>query len=264
MVRMFVHLPNSPYNWGVQINRYPMFKQTTVVLVSALSLALSSFSQAQNENGTNPEDPWEGFNRSIYAFNDTVDGAFLKPLAKGYKAVTPDVVETGISNVFSNLGEVTNIINDLLQAKFGQASNDTGRLLINSTFGLAGLFDVAKHMGLDKSAGEDFGQTLATWGVGSGPYVVLPFLGPSNIRDGFGVPVDNFLDPIRYVDHVPTRNTAWGTELVDLRASLLSAEAVLSGDKYSFIRDVYLQRREFLIQDGNVEDDFGADLDEEF
>ncbi len=211
----------------------------------------------------NPADPWEGFNRGVFAFNDTVDGAVLKPLTKGYKAVTPDVVETGVSNVFSNLGEVGNIVNGLLQFKLGQASNDTGRLLVNSTFGLAGLFDVAKHMGLEKGTGEDFGQTLAAWGVESGPYIVLPLLGPSTIRDGVGLPADSYLNPVSHIDHVPTRNTAYGAGLLDTRSSLLGAESAISGDRYSFIRDAYLQRREYLINDGAVEDDFGADLDDD-
>lgn len=232
--------------------------------MALLSMSAASAVIADDGYDSNkPADPWEGFNRGVFAFNDTVDGAVLKPLAKGYKAVTPDVVETGVSNVFSNLGEVGNIVNGVLQFKLGQASNDTGRFLVNSTFGLAGLFDVAKHMGLEKSSGEDFGQTLAAWGVNSGPYVVLPFLGPTTLRDGVGLPVDSYLNPISHVDHVPTRNTAYGTELLDTRVSLLAAESAISGDRYSFIRDAYLQRREYLINDGEVEDDFGADLDED-
>lgn len=232
-------------------------------VIAALSISFVNVSFAESEN---PSDPWEGFNRKVFVFNDTLDGYVLKPIAKGYKFVTPDVVELGVSNVFGNLGEVGNIVNDLLQAKIGQAGNDTGRLLINSTLGLAGIFDVASHMGLKKSDGEDFGQTLAAWGVDSGPYVMLPLFGPSSIRDGFGTGADSFLNPIRYVDHVPTRNSATFTDLVDTRAGLLSVEDAISGDKYVFLRDVYLQRREFLIKDGDVEDSFGSDLelDDEF
>ncbi|MCV6623633.1 MAG: VacJ family lipoprotein [Cellvibrionaceae bacterium] len=235
-----------------------------MAVAALLSMGLAAGALAEEaKQKENPADPWEGFNRGVFAFNDTIDGAVVKPLAKGYKAVTPDVVETGVSNVFSNLGEVGNIVNGLLQFKIGQASNDTGRLLINSTFGLAGLFDVAKHMGLEKGTGEDFGQTLAAWGVDSGPYIVLPFLGPTTLRDGVGLPADSYLNPVSHIDHVPTRNTTLGTELLDTRASLLGAEGAISGDKYSFIRDAYLQRREYLINDGQVEDDFGADLDDE-
>ncbi len=224
---------------------------------------LSPFGAALAEDTEeNPVDPWEGFNRSMFAFNDTLDTYFLKPVAKGYRAVTPDPVENSVSNVFDNLGEVRNVLNDLLQGKWAQAGNDSGRFLINSTIGLAGLFDVAGKMGLEKSDGEDFGQTLATWGVGRGPYLVLPFFGPSNVRDGLSRPVDIYSDPITYIDDVPTRNTITGVGLISSRAGLLQGEDLISGDKYLFIRDAYLQRREFLIKDGEVEDDFGGDFDD--
>lgn len=206
-------------------------------------------------------DPWEGMNRKVFVFNDTLDSYFLKPVAKGYLAVTPDPVETGVSNFFENLGEVGNILNDVLQWKWGQAANDTGRLLVNSTVGIAGFFDVAQRVGLPRSEGEDFGQTLAAWGVGQGPYVVLPFLGPSSVRGIGGMPVDSYANPIRYVDHVPTRNSTYAVDLLDTRASLVAAEDLISGDKYSFMRDAFLQRREYLIQDGDVEDDFGGEDD---
>ncbi|MGH1371179.1 MAG: MlaA family lipoprotein [Cellvibrionaceae bacterium] len=224
-------------------------------LTAALLLASTSVSAAQFD------DPWEGMNRKIFVFNDTLDNYVVKPVAKGYLAVTPDPVETGVSNFFENLGEVGNILNDVLQWKWGQAANDTGRLLVNSTVGIAGIFDVAKHVGLPRSEGEDFGQTLASWGVGQGPYLVLPFLGPSNLRDLGGMPVDSYANPIGYIDHVPTRNSTYATDLLDTRASLIAAEDLISGDKYSFMRDAFLQRREYLIEDGEVEDDFGNDDD---
>lgn len=232
-----------------------------VVLVTALVGAPLSGVMAA-ESGAQL-DPWEGFNRKVFAFNDTMDRYLLKPVAKGYQAVTPDPLEHGFSNVFSNLKEVQNIINDLLQGKLSQAGNDSGRLVVNTTLGLAGFFDVAKHMGLAKSDGEDFGQTLAAWGVGQGPYVVLPLLGPSTVRDTGSMPVNSFSDPIGQVDHVPTRNSLWATELIGLRASLLSAESLISGDKYAFMRDAYLQRRNYLVNDGEVEDDFGGDFGDE-
>ncbi len=206
-------------------------------------------------------DPWEGMNRKVFVFNDTLDNYFLKPVAKGYLAVTPDPVEVGVSNFFENLGEVGNIVNDVLQWKWGQAVNDTGRLLVNTTVGIAGIFDVAKYVGLPRSEGEDFGQTLAAWGVSQGPYLVLPFLGPSSLRGLGGMPVDSYANPISYVGHVPTRNTTYATDLLDTRASLIAAEDLISGDKYSFMRDAFLQRREYLIEDGVVEDDFGSDDD---
>ncbi|HAD08918.1 MAG TPA: hypothetical protein DCF62_05515, partial [Porticoccaceae bacterium] len=170
----------------------------------------------------------------------------------------PDVIERGVARMFGNLGEVLNVVNDVLQGKLGQAGNDGGRFIINSTVGLVGFFDVAQHWGLPKSDGEDFGQTFATWGMGQGPYLVLPFFGPSNLRDAPGRVFDSFLNPIAYVDHVPTRNELYGANVLSDRAELLEAEKLIRGDKYSFIRDVYLQRRDYLINDGQVEDDFGG------
>ncbi len=224
-------------------------------LVATLLLASSNLSAAQFE------DPWEGMNRKIFVFNDTLDSFFLKPVAQTYLAITPEVVEVGVSNFFENLGEVGNILNDVLQWKWGQAANDSGRLLLNSTVGVAGIFDVAKRVGLSRSEGEDFGQTLAAWGVGQGPYLVLPFFGPSSLRGLGSMPVDSYANPISYVDHVPTRNSTYATDLLDTRASLIDAEDLISGDKYLFMRDAFLQRREYLIQDGNVEDSFGGDED---
>jgi len=205
----------------------------------------------------NPDDPWEGFNRKMFAFNDTVDTYTLKPIAKGYRAVTPDPVERGVSRMFSNVGEVVNVFNDLLQGKFRQAGNDTGRFVINTTIGLVGFFDVADHFGLPKNDGEDFGQTLGVWGVDSGPYLVLPLIGPSTLRDGPARVVDRFINPINEIDHVPTRNQIYGAEVISTRADLLEAEKFVRGERYSFIRDAYLQRRKFLLMDGGVEDDFG-------
>lgn len=201
------------------------------------------------------DDPWESVNRKIFRFNDTVDTYALKPLAQGYQAVTPQFLEDGVHNVFGNIGDVGNLANDLLQGKFHDAGVDTSRLIFNTTFGLLGFFDVARHMGLRKND-EDFGQTMGAWGLQSGPYVVLPFLGPSTVRDTFGLLPDSQLAPYPYIDHVPTRNLTRAVDVVDTRASLLSAEKLISGDKYIFIRNAYLQNREFKVQDGQVEDDF--------
>ncbi len=206
-------------------------------------------------------DPWEGFNRAMYSFNTTVDRYTLRPLAKGYTYVTPRFFRRGVSNVFSNIREVPNALNSLLQGRPGRASKDVGRFLINSTLGLVGLFDVAQQMGLPASDGEDFGQTLAAWGVGDGPYVVLPFLGPSTLRDGFALPVDWYSDPRFHIDHVRTENVTLGLTLLDRRANVLDLERHLTGDHYTFVRDAYLQRRQFLISNGQVEDDFGMDDD---
>jgi len=205
--------------------------------------------------GSEEDDPWESFNRPIFTFNDTLDTYALKPLAQGYQYVTPDPVEDGVSNFFGNLGDVKNLANDLLQGKFEEAGIDTARVLFNSTFGLLGLFDVASKMDLKRSD-EDFGQTMGSWGVGSGPYLVLPFFGPSTVRDAFGKLPDTFVEPYRYVSDVPVRNSAYGLNVVQTRAGLLSAEKLITGDKYTFIRNAYLQSREFGVQDGEVEDDF--------
>ena len=204
-------------------------------------------------------DPMESFNRFVFTFNDGADRWVLKPVARGYRAIAPDPVERGVGRMFGNLGEVLNVVNDVMQGKLGQAANDSGRFVVNSTVGLAGWFDVAKHWGMAKSDGEDFGQTFAVWGVGQGAYVVLPFFGPSTFRDAPGKVLDSFLSPIGLIDHVPTRNQIYGAGLVFDRAELLETEKLISGDRYSFVRDVYLQRREYLILDGQVEDDFGDD-----
>ncbi|TLX56507.1 VacJ family lipoprotein [Stutzerimonas nosocomialis] len=201
------------------------------------------------------EDPWEGVNRAVFAFNDTVDTYTLKPLARGYQAVTPQFLEDGIGNVFSNLGDVVVLTNNLLQGKVRDAGVDTSRILFNTTFGVLGFFDVASRMGLQKND-EDFGQTLGAWGLGSGPYVVLPLLGPSSVRDTFGRVPDSFLQPYPYIDHVPTRNVTLAVNTVDTRAGLLQTERMIQGDRYIFVRNAYLQNREFRVNDGVVEDDF--------
>jgi phospholipid-binding lipoprotein MlaA len=211
---------------------------------------LPAMAQAASE-----DDPWEGFNRAMFRFNDTLDTYALKPVAQGYQAVTPQFLEDGVHNVFGNLGDVGNLANNLLQGKLHDAGVDSGRLIFNTTFGLLGFFDVATPMGLQKND-EDFGQTLGAWGLGSGPYLVIPFLGPSSVRDATGKLPDSFLEPYPYMGHVPTRNVTRAVDVVDTRASLLSAEKLISGDKYIFIRNAYLQNREFKVQDGQVEDDF--------
>jgi phospholipid-binding lipoprotein MlaA len=226
-----------------------------LVLLAVLPVT-GSFAQEEK----NP-DPWQGWNRAMFNFNDRIDRWFLKPVAKGYKAVTPDPIEAGVSNIFSNIGEVPNVINGALQGDFKGAGYDTSRFLVNSTLGLGGLLDVAKHMNLPADTPEDFGQTLAAWGVGQGPYLVLPLLGPSTLRDTFSKPVDWYTDPTTYIDHDRTEITLKALSILDARAGLLELEKNITGDRYVFIRDVYLQRRAYLIQNGDVTDDFG---DEDF
>ncbi|WP_444934937.1 MlaA family lipoprotein [Microbulbifer sp. JTAC008] len=198
-------------------------------------------------------DPWEGFNRAIFSFNDGADRYVLKPAAVSYRQITPIFVQHGVSNFFDNLREVTNTFNDVLQGKWGQAGNDAGRFLVNSTVGIAGILDVAQHMGLEQGDGEDFGQTLAVWGVPSGPYLVLPLLGPSTVRDTPARVVDYYTNPLTYVNDDATKYALKGTDIIQSRASLLQAESLLHGDRYVLLRDAYLQRRDYLIVDGEMD-----------
>jgi phospholipid-binding lipoprotein MlaA len=200
-------------------------------------------------------------NRAIFEFNEIVDDNVLKPIAKGYKYVTPDPVEVGISNFFSNLGEIGTITNDLLQLKFAQAGRDTMRFFLNSTLGIFGIFDVATPLGLSKNK-EDFGQTLGFWGVPDGPYLVLPFLGPSSFRDGPSMIVDYELSPVEQLHH-EERQVLQTLDIVDTRARLLRATKILdtaAKDKYIFIRESYLQKRESQVNDGNVKEEFEIDV----
>ena len=200
----------------------------------------------------NPDDPWEDFNRKTFALNEGLDAYLLKPVAQAYDAVAPSPIRVGVSNFFANLGDVWVAANNLLQGKPQTAASDLGRFAINSTIGVFGLIDVASAAGLDKHK-EDFGQTLAVWGVGNGPYVVLPLLGPRTLRDSAGFLFDYEADLLSLTVPVSTRNSLSALRLVDIRAELLPAEKVLEQaalDKYSYLRSMYLQRRRSLIYDG--------------
>lgn len=206
---------------------------------------------ASTSANKNPKDPFEGFNRSIYQFNDTLDKAVLKPVAEGYKAVMPNRGQKMVHNFFSNIDDIFVTANDLLQLKFAQAASDFTRVWVNTTFGILGLFDVADKL---EKHNEDFGQTLGYWGVGSGPYLVLPFLGPSTVRDGAGITVDSHYGVIENIDDIRTRNSLWATNKLDQRVQLLDAEKIIEDtvvDRYSFIRDGYLMRRQSLVYDGD-------------
>lgn len=222
-----------------------------LVLLAVFLLPVQALTDEKNP------DPFESWNRKIFTFNDWADRHVLRPVATGYTTITPDPVERGITRMFSNLGEVSNLVNSVLQAKPRGAANATGRFLVNSTVGVLGFFDVASHMGLEKSDGEDFGQTLGRWGMPAGPYLVLPLLGSSTLRDAPALVVDTHTHPIYYIDDEGTRIGVAALSLISTRANLLAADSMVSGDRYLFIRDVYLQRREFLVRDGEVEDDFG-------
>lgn len=210
-----------------------------------------------------PRDPLEPVNRGVYQFNEAVDTMVLKPVAEVYQAVIPPVARTGVSNVFANVNDVVVALNNLLQGKFGEALSDVGRVLINTTAGLFGLFDVATPVGLEKHD-EDFGQTLGYWGLGDGPYLVLPLLGPSNLRDTVGRIADYNTDPVTYIEPSRDRNLVQGLRLVSRRAELLNASRLLSVaalDEYEFVRDAYLQRRRNLIHDGNPPREKEAGID---
>ena len=213
----------------------------------------------------NPRDPLEPVNRAIYSFNDGFDRVIAKPVAEGYRSYIPGLIRTGISNFFSNLGDLWIAANNLMQGKVGDAANDFGRVVINTSIGMLGVIDVATDAGLEKH-NEDFGQTLGRWGVASGPYVVLPLIGPSTVRDSLSYAlVDTQADFVVQLDNVSTRNTLFAIRAIDIRANLLDASRVVDEaalDKYNFIRDAYLQRRQSLVFDGNPpkDKDEGAEL----
>ena len=236
---------------------------TTSRLAGLLALSLiTSVAASEGDHGyheaelRNP-DPWEPVNRAVFRFNDTLDTYALKPVAKGYDRVMPKFLNDGVTNVFNNLGEPKNLVNNILQGKLHDAGVDLGRFLMNTTVGVVGVFDVATRMGLQRND-EDFGQTLGVWGVQSGPYVMLPLFGPSTLRDGSAFAAEGFggYNYGSQTDHVRTRNTAAGIDVVDTRARLLTQERLIRGDKYRFIRNAWLQNREFKVKDGQVEDEF--------
>ncbi|KAF0203651.1 MAG: hypothetical protein FD173_1735 [Gallionellaceae bacterium] len=217
------------------------------ILILSVALLLTGCASTPNSN---PKDPFESTNRKIYKFNDALDRNVLKPVAKGYNTVLPEPVKTLLRNFFSNLDDVTVTLNDLLQLKFKQAASDGSRVLFNSTFGIFGLLNVTGHL---EKHNEDFGQTLGYWGVGSGPYLMLPFFGPSSIRDGVGLGGDVLTGVISNIPDIPTRNSLYATDKIRVRAELLDREQALdeASDRYAFIRDFYLARRQSLVYDGD-------------
>lgn len=201
---------------------------------------------------THPQDPFENFNRAMFRFNDTVDQAALKPAAKVYKTL-PDFVQIGVGNFFGNLEDGWTAVNNLLQGKLEDGLSDVMRFTFNSTFGLGGLLDIATEAGLQKHK-EDFGQTLGKWGVRSGPYVVLPLLGSSTVRDVVALPADIEADPWHHIRPAHTRNIGSVMRIVDQRAAVLDASNLIEEaalDRYEFVRDAYLQRRQNRVYDGD-------------
>ena len=218
----------------------------------AIALAALAAGCATVSGPPNPKDPWEGYNRSMYEVNDAVDRAVLKPVAQGYQKITPNVVQAGVTNFFGNLEDIGPGANNLLQGKVASGAGDFGRFVVNSTLGIFGLWDVATPMGLEKH-NEDFGQTLGWWGAPPGPYLVLPLLGPSSLRDGPALLVDSAYSAGRAVSDVAVRNSLYGLDLVQTRAGLLKAGRVLEEaalDKYTFTREAWLQRRRSMVFDG--------------
>ena len=205
-----------------------------------------------------PHDPWEPFNRSVFEFNEGLDAYLLKPVVAGYRFVLPEFVRDGIYNFFSNYGDIYNIFYNLLQGKPGFAFNDFMRVAVNTTMGLGGFIDLATPGGLEKHK-EDWGQTFGVWGVPAGPYVVLPFFGPSNVRDTFGTVADLESDYLfKYVKDVGLRNSITGLRVINARNTYYEAGDLLDGaaiDKYSFMRDAYIQRRQYQINEGRDDEE---------
>jgi phospholipid-binding lipoprotein MlaA len=203
--------------------------------------------------GTDSRDPWERWNRKVYGFNDAVDNAVLKPVATAYQKVVPAIARRGVDNFFGNFSDAWSFVNNLLQGKVENGLRDMFRVTTNTLFGLGGLLDIATEMRLDRQ-GEDFGQTLGYWGVGSGPYVVLPLFGPSTLRDTSALPLDTYVSPNLVVNDSAAKVGLTTLGVVNLRANLLGASRMLDDvalDKYNFTRDAYLQRRRNQVFDGN-------------
>ena len=246
------------------------FKPHLMLLLKGLLLVcLSACSTIENTQRLDNQDPWQGWNRKAQKFNDGVDRAILKPMARGYQRITNENIDQSITNFFSNINDINVFVNDFLQLKFSQAGMDTSRFVLNSTFGMAGAFDVASTVNLPKH-NEDFGQTLGFLGVPSGPYLVLPIFGASSPRDALGLVGNTLLNPLTYVSIFggSTANAAMGgvkaVNIVDKRADLIATEKVVNEgavDRYEFIKSTYQQRREYLIHDGHPLED--GDVDDE-
>lgn len=239
------------YNRRQRTNKNLYMPSTRCQLLLTTLLLTGCGSMHHLSSYTKAKDPLEPFNRGVYAFNDTLDRAVVKPVAEGYAAAVPEPAKSMVNNFFSNLDDVVVTANDLLQFKLKQALSDGSRVIFNSTFGLFGLFNVTERL---PKHNEDFGQTLGYWGMPSGPYLVLPVLGPSSFRDGTGLYADSYVSVISNTDHVPSRNSAWAVKGLNTRVGLLEGEKVLDEaviDRYSFLRDAYLMRRQSLVYDGD-------------
>jgi phospholipid-binding lipoprotein MlaA len=235
-----------------------LLRLTAAAAVLAVLGGCSSVPQEYRD----PRDPWQGYNRAMFKFNTDFDNAFLKPAARAYQVVTPEPVDRGVTNFFNNIADVTSAVNNVLQFKLSRAGSDVGRVVVNSTVGIVGVFDVATNMGLP-SYKEDFGQTLGYWGIGPGPFFMMPILGPSSVRDTVGFAGDIVVDPFFSISK---NEIYWGfivLRTIDKRADLLAAGEILDEaaiDPYAFIRDAFLQRRRNLVYDGNPPMDDAEDM----
>lgn len=229
-------------------------------LLLVLLLVMSPMAAVAQEQQKNV-DPLEMINRPLFALNNTLDRFLIRPTAQGYDWIMPAFAKRGVGNMFANMYDFNSAINGVLQGRAVGVAQSSGRFLVNSTLGLAGLFDVATPMGI-RPYRTDFGHTLAIWGFESGPYLVVPFFGPRTVRSGTGTIFDTYTSIPTYIDNVRVRNSLWGLELIDGRARLLEVDELMSGDRYIFMRDAYLQHRETFVNDGVVQDTF-SDFEEE-
>jgi len=230
------------------------YRNNLLITISILSLSTPAF-------GDDVNDPFENLNRKTFEFNENMDEKILKPIAETYSELPPKI-KLGFSNFFNNLEEVDTFVNQFLQGKPKESINDLTRFIINTTVGLGGFIDVASKVGLERHE-EDFGQTLAVWGVGQGPYIMLPILGPSTLRDTLSRPVSSFLSVTFHMTETDVNLALKGMDAIETREKLLDVEALLSGDKYAFVKDAYIQSMYYEIKDGeDVEDDFINDMDD--
>ena len=222
-----------------------------VRLLLIISLLLLPFTAKAQDH-----DPWMRLNQHFFFINDYFDQLLLRPIALSYTNLTPRFVQVGVGNVFDNLQDVNVAINDFLQFKIDEGLSDSGRIIINSTIGVGGFLDVATSMGLYRNE-EDFGQTLGVWGFEAGPYLFLPVFGASNLRDSVGMMIDALFNPIRYIENIESRYTLYLADELDFRSSLLAYDELIIGDRYLFVREAYIQNREYVVDDGEVSNEFG-------
>lgn len=222
------------------------------VIILAVLLSAPALHAAEDN------DPWEPMNTGIFTFNQLMDGYLIRPVAKAYEEHMPAPAQRGVHNFLSNLHDFNVLANNLLQLKLRDAASDSGRILINTTVGVAGLMDVASRAGLEKH-NEDFGQTLGTWGVGPGPYLVLPMLGPSTVRDAFGLGIDTAASPMQWPSDANERNALHLMDQLNQRVRALDLDRMMSGNEYLFTREAYLQQREYEVTDGEIENDWEWD-----